>query len=98
MLAILGVLWWLEFFKTVYLETSNVRFGSFFQNPVTYVDASPTSITHIFNAEIFPPIYTVLRKGRVEGAGGVFICVEKNLDMSEMPELNTNAELIWSSS
>ena len=23
-------------FKTIYLKTSNVRFGSFFQNPVTY--------------------------------------------------------------
>ena len=38
MLAILGELCWLQFFKTVYLETSNVRFGSFFQNPVTYCD------------------------------------------------------------
>ena len=28
-------LWWLQFLKTVYLKTSNVRFGSFFQNPVT---------------------------------------------------------------
>ena len=37
MLAILGELCWLQFFKTVYLETSNVRFGSFFQNPVTYI-------------------------------------------------------------
>ena len=36
MLAILGELCWFQFFKTVYLETSNVRFGSFFQNPVTY--------------------------------------------------------------
>ena len=36
MLAILGELCWLQFFKTVYLETSNVRFGSFFQNPVTF--------------------------------------------------------------
>ena len=26
----------LEFFKTVYLEVSNVQFGSFFQNPVTF--------------------------------------------------------------
>ena len=34
-LAILGELCWLQFFKTIYLETSNVRFGSFFQNPVT---------------------------------------------------------------
>ena len=37
MLAILGELCWLQFFKTVSLETSNVRFGSFFQNPVTYI-------------------------------------------------------------
>ena len=35
MLAILGELCWLEFFKTIYLESSNVRFGLFFQNPVT---------------------------------------------------------------
>ena len=38
MLAILGELCWLEFFKTVYLKTktSNVRFGLFFQTAVTY--------------------------------------------------------------
>ena len=41
MLAILGELCWLEFFKTVYLETSNVRFGSFLQNPVTFVRDGP---------------------------------------------------------
>ena len=40
MFAILGELCWLEFFKTVYLETSNVRFGSFFQNPVTFGEAT----------------------------------------------------------
>ena len=48
-----------------------------------------------FNAEIFPPNYTVLRKDQVKGTGGVFICVEKSLNMTEIPEMNTNAELIW---
>jgi len=38
----------------------------------------------------------VLRKDRVEGAGGVFICIRKSLNVTQMPELNTNAELIWS--
>ena len=47
MLAILGELCWLQFFKTVYLETSNVRFGSFFQNPVTY------SIYHTCSRHLF---------------------------------------------
>ena len=37
-LAILGRLCRLGFFKTVYLKTSNVRFESFFQNPVTITD------------------------------------------------------------
>ena len=41
MLAILGELCWLHFFKAVYLETSNVRFGLFFENPVTYSTTSP---------------------------------------------------------
>ena len=33
--AILGELCWLEFFKTIYLETSDVQFGWFFENPDT---------------------------------------------------------------
>jgi len=48
-----------------------------------------------FTNEILPPNYFVLRKDRIEGAGGVFICVEKSLNVTEMPELNTDAELIW---
>ena len=47
-----------------------------------------------YNAEIFPPTYTVLRKDRVEGAGGVFLCVKEGLDVSEEPELDVNAEII----
>ena len=45
MLAILGELCWLQFFKTVYLETSNVQFGSFFQNPVTIAFSHISSST-----------------------------------------------------
>ena len=48
-----------------------------------------------FTVEFFLSNYIILRKDRVEDAGGVFICVEINLNMSELPELNTNAELIW---
>ena len=48
-----------------------------------------------FTAETFPSNYMVPRKDRTEGAGGVFICVRKSLNVSEMPELNSNAELIW---
>ena len=32
-----------------------------------------------FNAEIFPTTFTVLRKDRVKGAGGVFLCIRENL-------------------
>ena len=48
-----------------------------------------------YNAEIFPPTYTVLRKDRVEGAGGVFLCIKEGLDVSEEPDLDVNAEIIW---
>ena len=58
-LAILGELCWLQFFKTVYLETSNVRFGSFFQNPVTYYT------TDIMVFEIYTKRYTYLGKGAI---------------------------------
>ena len=42
-----------------------------------------------FNAEIFPTI------NRVKGAGSVFLCIRENLDVSEEPELNVAAEIIW---
>jgi len=37
----------------------------------------------------------VLRKNRVEGAGGVFLCIRKTLDVSEVAELDFDAEIIW---
>jgi len=48
-----------------------------------------------YNAENFPTVYTVLRKDRVEGAGGVFLCIKEDLEISEQPELNVDAEIIW---
>ena len=47
------------------------------------------------SAEIFPNHYNVYRKDRVEGAGGVFVCVQKNLHVIEDPSLNVEAELVW---
>ena len=48
-----------------------------------------------YSSEIFPDLYIVIRKDRVEGAGGVFIAVKRQFNVSEECELNTNAELVW---
>ena len=47
------------------------------------------------SAEIFPNHYNAYRKDRVEGAKGVFVCVQKNLHAIEDPSLNVEAELVW---
>jgi len=33
-----------------------------------------------YTAEIFPSTYTVFRKDRVEGGGGVFMCIRESLN------------------
>ena len=49
-----------------------------------------------YSSEIFPDSYIVLRKDRVEGAGGVFVCVKKKqFNVTEEYELNADTELIW---
>ena len=48
-----------------------------------------------YSAEIFPNNYTVLRKDRIEGAGGVFLCINGSLSVFEEPELDVNAEIVW---
>ena len=40
-------------------------------------------------------MYTTFRKDRVEGAGGVFLCIKEGLNVSDEPELDANAEVIW---
>ena len=47
------------------------------------------------SSEIFPDSYMVLRKDRIEGAGGVFVCIKKHFNVSEERELDADAELIW---
>jgi len=39
--------------------------------------------------------YTVFRKNRIEVGGGVFWCVRETLNVTEQPELNLNAEIVW---
>ena len=48
-------------------------------------------------SEIFPPEYQVLRKDRNSKArgGGVFIAVRKPYDMTPLPDLETNCEILW---
>ena len=47
------------------------------------------------SAEVFPSNYIILRKDRLEGAGGVFLCVNASLNVSEESELDVNAEIVW---
>ena len=53
---------------------------------------NPTLTSPIIPQKFF---YIVLRKDQVEGAGGVFIEVKKQFNVSEECELDTDAELIW---
>ena len=48
-------------------------------------------------SEIFPPEYQVLRRDRNSKArgGGVFIAVKKHYDMTLLPDLQTNCEILW---
>ena len=48
-------------------------------------------------SEIFSPEYQVLRKDRNSKArgGGVFIAVRKHYDMTLLPDLETNCEILW---
>ena len=57
-------------------------------SPILHVDVSPTLTTHTILLKFF-------HQAIVEGAGGVFICIRKGLNVTEMPELTTNAEFIW---
>ena len=45
--------------------------------------------------EIFPTDFSVIRKDRTSGGGGVFLAFTKNLKFTEQPNLSQNAEMIW---
>lgn len=50
----------------------------------------------IKNSEIFPDSYDAIRKDRVGDAhGGVFIAFKRDLLCTEIPELNTDCEIVW---
>ena len=50
----------------------------------------------IANSEIFPEGFDAVRKDRVDDAHrGVFVCFKKDLICTEVPELETNCELVW---
>jgi len=56
----------------------------------TWLDSS------IKSSEIFPRGYKIIRKDRVgSGGGGVLIAVASELNCEEVPELDTNCEIIW---
>ena len=46
-------------------------------------------------SEVFPSNFTVFRRDRSLGGGGVFLCFENTLDVSEEQTLQVDAELIW---
>ena len=48
-----------------------------------------------YTAEVFPSNFTVFRKDRVEGGGGVFLCIKECLNVTEQPELDVSAEFVW---
>ena len=47
------------------------------------------------SSEIFPPNFTVYRKDRSIGGGGVFLCFNNSLNVLDQPNLQTDAELVW---
>ena len=47
------------------------------------------------SAEIFPNDFSVIRKDRTSGGGGVFLAFTKNLKFTEQPNLSQNAKMIW---
>ena len=47
------------------------------------------------SSEVFPKGYHVFHKDRCEGGGGVFTCVNDKFSASEVPSLDTDAELVW---
>ena len=50
----------------------------------------------IANSEIFPEGYDAVRKDRVgDDHGGVFVCFKKDLICSEVPEFETDCELVF---
>ena len=49
-----------------------------------------------FSSELLPPPYTILRKNRSLGGGGVLLGFKKASTVSEEPKLITDCEVIWS--
>ena len=64
-------------------------------NPDIICGCESHLIQSYHSSEIFPDSYMVLRKDRIEGAGGVFVCIKKHFNVSEERELDADAELIW---
>ena len=55
--------------------------------------------THLDNTylspEIFPTHFTIIRKDRKKGSGGVFIAFKSSIPLKEEPLLNSDAEMVW---
>ena len=47
------------------------------------------------NKEIFPDKYTVFRKDRDDSHGGVLIALKNDLVCVQLPDLDSNCEVIW---
>ena len=46
-------------------------------------------------AEVFPSEFSVFRKDRCNGGGGVFLMVRNSLCITEQPMLDGDAEMVW---
>ncbi|XP_070198749.1 uncharacterized protein [Littorina saxatilis] len=49
----------------------------------------------ISSSEFFPQTYKLFRKDRNSAGGGVFIAVKNDIQCADVPELNTDGELLW---
>ena len=54
---------------------------------------SPEKATY----SIFPQNYTIYRKDRDSNGGGVFLAVKDTLICADIPDLNSNCEVVWAS-
>ena len=48
-----------------------------------------------FTSEVFPSNFTIYRKDRCAGGGGVFVAIRDDLKSFEDPIIDVSAELVW---
>ena len=76
--------------------TANFRRFLFLENenPDVFIGTEAWLNSRIPTSEFFAPNYSVLRKDRRDGYGGVLVAV-KDLSCQELGDLSTDSELTW---